>query len=680
MAAKCVNMFKLGLIVCIGSILICSSWSQNDTTTIEYNTTDIDNTTTSTMTTTVPTTSLPTTTTIKPSVPGTTIPANVDVSKCPCDLTGNACDVGCCCDPDCSDADRAVFTPCQPFSYVLDDKLCFDRNVFFLENGPARSGDSGDLFCIYFDNDEKRNYYINPSLVTTEAEFLSYAAKYRKFSFQSVVPSTSVRNFNPFYKRGDPIYVVFPDNAVSLLALPAAVANSPLCTDSNPAAYLIDKSYTCARTLSNLPEDCVNNTGLRASTFYENFRIIRDTFLLKEFNSSSRIQHPILGSVDLTEVTSLYNNSYTVALSLDPDNPLQCMKNGVTGNCSFTEPMPPVYNATTQTCQNALLGVRYRFVTNGTLGIDSAFVSFIFSDVGYPNIAQTFSTTFTTVSSTGERIQRSGHPGYQVGQPIMAGVLNVTSQGATTDERILLQQARGQQLALIRGSVSGDCLMDLGQLREPVLFGQDMRTGCFIQVNETSEAEVCKMLQQLIIRVIEGYSAPAYDATLNVYLKNNLYVAMFGDSDVQRTGDWVEVLFKNRPSSPSQTVGAQCDLSLGANLQILYANVGSLPNPQAKIIGVAYVYDEPQVVRYKCSGSFCQPGSSMSQKVEISSSVTFIDVSQLPVAVEGVYPTTAARLPYDFFYPFLSDAPRSLHAGHLCWFLCLLCVLNMLRH
>jgi hypothetical protein len=36
----------------------------------------------------------------------------VDISPCPCDLTGNSCDVNCCCDLDCTSDDRNVFTGC----------------------------------------------------------------------------------------------------------------------------------------------------------------------------------------------------------------------------------------------------------------------------------------------------------------------------------------------------------------------------------------------------------------------------------------------------------------------------------------------------------------------------------------------------------------------------------------
>lgn len=32
---------------------------------------------------------------------------------CTCDLTGNGCDVNCCCDTDCSTADQQAFTECK---------------------------------------------------------------------------------------------------------------------------------------------------------------------------------------------------------------------------------------------------------------------------------------------------------------------------------------------------------------------------------------------------------------------------------------------------------------------------------------------------------------------------------------------------------------------------------------
>lgn len=48
--------------------------------------------------------------------------------------------------------------------------------------------------------------------------------------------------------------------------------------------------------------------------------------------------------------------------------------------------------------------------------------------------------------------------------------------------------------------------------------------------------------------------------------------------------------------------GAECiDMVLGMHIQILYANVGSLANPQAKIVGVSFIYENPQTIAFQVS-------------------------------------------------------------------------------
>lgn len=70
------------------------------------------------------------------------------------------------------------------------------------------------------------------------------------------------------------------------------------------------------------------------------------------------------------------------------------------------------------------------------------------------------------------------------------------------------------------------------------------------RVTSAAEADFCRLLQQAIINAIEGSLAPEYDTRFSTYPKNNRYVAMFGDSDIRRTGDWVEILYPNRPPPP----------------------------------------------------------------------------------------------------------------------------------
>ena len=79
---------------------------------------------------------------------------------------------------------------------------------------------------------------------------------------------------------------------------------------------------------------------------------------------------------------------------------------------------------------------------------------------------------------------------------------------------------------------------------------------------------------------------------------------------------------------------------------------------------------------FQCTGALCQPGQpALSRTVEIRTSVTFIDVSDPPVGVEGQYPTVPARLPYDFFYPFTDAAPKQHGASLPMWTVFLLTVL-----
>ncbi|KAH3883147.1 hypothetical protein DPMN_007097, partial [Dreissena polymorpha] len=73
------------------------------------------------------------------------------LGQCLCDLTGNKCDINCCCDDNCTPDDRKAFV-CDPVSVIIDDKLCYQENIFVFSNSPANTTSDGGLFCIYFDN------------------------------------------------------------------------------------------------------------------------------------------------------------------------------------------------------------------------------------------------------------------------------------------------------------------------------------------------------------------------------------------------------------------------------------------------------------------------------------------------------------------------------------------------
>lgn len=181
-----------------------------------------------------------------------------------------------------------------------------------------------------------------------------------------------------------------------------------------------------------------------------------------------------------------------------------------------------------------------------------------------------------------------------------------------------------------------------------------MRTGCLIRLNLTSlNEQTCASIQTAIVNTLEGPNTPSANNN-SQWIDNNRYVGTFGNTGRLKVGDWVKVIVDNRPPPNSGQFNVDtCRLRMGLHIQFLYAYVGALANPQAKIVGVALLYDNVQNVKFRCVGAFCQAGIGNSQAFEVSQTVSFVDVSQPAVKFAGEAPIFIARVPKDFFYPFL---------------------------
>ncbi|XP_041367058.1 tectonic-3-like [Gigantopelta aegis] len=638
------------------SLIIDVTVGQNTSTASIASTTQAATTPVTTVTTTVAPTTTPAPTTPPPSQ----IPQNTDIGPCPCDLTGLACDVHCCCDDDCTPEDKKSFSFCSPFSFTVDDKLCMRSELILVENSPYKSNiTSNDIFCIYFNNYLEKNFYVNPDLVNTGDVFNKYLIKYAGFSFQPGI--TPPPTFAQFYKSGDEILVVYESRTIGNLGQPMALS-STLCNDENPAAYLIERSNECVRRITNLQTECTSLRQLDAVSYYQKFRVVRTPALfgtyIPEYNVTVNDTYvftvPAFGtsgpdSIPLVDVTDLYNNTYTVEVQLD--DTLCEDANGLTTTCTL---MPPGYNFGTNQCENVVKKVRYRIQYNGTMGISSVWAQFTLHAVSSSvnRLPQLFSTKFEHITKSNP-FERSGNPGYVVGQPVMAGKLEtLLDANGKQVARIVLNENRDQWLTAVRASVSGNCITNGQQGRISITFGQDIRSGCFIPFQQTDMSTYCEVMQQAIISAMEPDN-----------MGDNLYVAIFGNSDVMKVGDWVPILVQKRPA-PSAPTGYVCRLSLGMHIQILYAKIGALANPQPKILGVSFIYDDKQDVYFECIGPMCQPGTQqVTQRVEVTMSVSFIDVSQPAVGYQGEAPLFISKAPYDFFYPFLTGSAQRLDYG-----------------
>lgn len=549
-------------------------------------------------------------------------------SGCTCDLTGNGCDVNCCCDTDCTEADQEAFTECKDTDVNRDDRVCISSSVLFnRQNTEFRTETTGSgLFCIIRDNYESRNFYNDVQTASTNEEFSNLKSQSASVVFDYNSEEIDQPSTASSYKVGDPVILVFDNGASGFLSLPRPLFGSE-CDDNNPAAYREDSSTECTRTITSLASACETLPVLSALSYYQGFKVAKNPAVLNSntsnstSNSNSSVSTPDLVNVMLTE-------------------PLLCKTAiGIPRTCSFTVPPNPTYDAANKTCKNVALEVMYRVqYSNSSTDIVSVMVEFVFGSVSAEEgleLRQKVSVSFSKTGGTDFIFKRSGNPGYIVGEPLVAGKL-VTDNN--NKDAIFLSSDRNTWLTIIKPSVDGAC--GNSTVRTSVTFGVDMRTGCTISVPLDLRGSQCKLIQ---------------DTALNALLGDQpTYVASFGNSDVNSVGDWVKVL-NTRPANEAGQGDAQCrNMRLGLHIEVLFANFGFLAKPQPKIVGVLYKYDDPKDIQYQCTGIQCQQGNSLlEQKVEVVTSVGFVDVSDTPMPWIKPRPTSEAKASSDFFFPFL---------------------------
>ena len=143
----------------------------------------------------------------------------------------------------------------------------------------------------------------------------------------------------------------------------------------------------------------------------------------------------------------------------------------------------------------------------------------------------------------------------------------------------------------------------------------------------------------------------------------NKRVATFGDSDPFIPGDWVQIIlsrlpsmdnYKDSSSDTNKLTGTCHSVVTSLHMEIAYSKIGSFANPQSKILGVNYNFGASRDIKFECIGFGACKSPSKTQRIEISSSVEFIDVTRAASNYYAEYPIIEARLPYDFFYPFIT--------------------------
>ncbi|KAF3837764.1 hypothetical protein F7725_009532 [Dissostichus mawsoni] len=134
-------------------------------------------------------------------------------------------------------------------------------------------------------------------------------------------------------------------------------------------------------------------------------------------------------------------------------------------------------------------------------------------------------------------------------------------------------------------------------------------------------------------------SGPAAAAGCSEGAEPPQHVASFGNSLLDSPMDWLPIKNNLNPGEAQS-----CSIPLSLHLEVEWTQYGSLVNPQAQIVSIKEII--------QTNTTSLEVLSAGSSTLSISSSVAFIPVS---AALPGyrATPTIDAKLPFDFFFPFV---------------------------
>ncbi|CAF0808410.1 unnamed protein product [Brachionus calyciflorus] len=537
-----------------------------------------------------------------------------DYGKCNCDLTLNSCDLNCCCDTSCSTLDLQAFK-CATFQ-LPKSQWCVPNSAIFLQNTPYIISSFGDLVCIDLNNSVSLNYYQAPltdGLVVKE-EYVSIIANMvaPQISTHTFKLPTSQNRFN----KNDYIWTILPNNNVQILKLPSQVGSN--CRTGPPVYHYQNKNSKCLISSQNIQQECSQTTTTPTTLSLKYF--LNEIKFLKDPKSLSNC----LNASQTPSTLDLYtcSPSYLTKLNLRSCS----LENGVTislDDCQQNYLQPVLAN---NLCSRLVKSITYILRFNSSEGIIETGMDVIFqSDKNVQTLSgyveQTFKVEFIpdtiTLSNydTLNNQKLSGNPGYLRGLPILAG-----------------SNDRSQKFTYLMSDSQGACPKN-DALRSSIKFNENIVTECSYKPSYDPNLDsFCNLIQTEIDSIILGF---ALDARANRF-------APFGNSDPK---NWITI--KNSDTStltPVSNVNGICrSLRIGTSIQIAYAYVGSVANPQAQIQYISYNWNEIIDLNLKCTGQFCINVNDLS--LRISTRVIFVDVSQPPLYTESQISKPRTRLP-----------------------------------
>ncbi|KAM4745463.1 tectonic-2 isoform 2-T2 [Anableps anableps] len=252
--------------------------------------------------------------------------------------------------------------------------------------------------------------------------------------------------------------------------------------------------------------------------------------------------------------------------------------------------------------QTDFISLDYKFYWKGN-GITSISLTRTVQTVVL-NGSLTLTTRYSAVFLNGESMAEpnSGNPGYQVGRPVIAGILDNNTE--------LIQRS----LINIWKPV-GDGLCSSANMK-PVVFGENSTSGCLLPIGQQNMTQ-CDLLREIV-------------ADLQTALTTATYVAQRGNPKPTTMTDWLNISFvtPNISTEMGATAGVCRDIPSHQHISVWSLTtslVDGIPQREIQALEVSYGMSTWAL---DCGGgdvSLCEDLEE-SQLFPVTSSVTFIDI------------------------------------------------------
>ncbi|GAA6234230.1 tectonic-1 [Lates japonicus] len=525
------------------------------------------------------------------------IPAtNVD-RFCPCDEDKDVCDINCCCDRQCGE-EVALFTGCTVSTVSGNKQLC---------SSDVASYSLGSTVDGYSELQTSVRKETNYDIFCIQSQ-----NRFDALSHPSPALPTDI-NFDSLFKQFTSFVFGSEENSSQVSTAELQASSGYQYGEEMLTAGESGETGMFWLPAPGVTADCVDTSPA--------------AFLKEQSRSCSR---RVVLDQDCSTLPALNMDTYTnIQLfagknkdaAVVPVEVASVILQSVDGTqtelkMSGGEKISPVL-LNSDLCANVVLKVVYVMKYNPAGEIMNVTVSLVlgFGHEAALPLKQEFHITFVQQDGEEVAVHYSGNPGYVVGLPLVSGTRAADGIIRSIDLR--------DTLSLLHSAKDQDCLQGPHQ-RSPVLFGQDFVSGCTLRLEDATN---CSLVSQMLLDVLRGPNYPQY-------------VASFGNSPFSNPLDWVQI--KNDFSvGESQS----CSIPLSLHLEIEWTKYGSLVNPQPQIVSIREVIQTNTSSLALLSG-----GSSI---LPVRSSVAFIPVSAAALPGYRAIPTIDAKLPFDFFFPFV---------------------------